>query len=562
MKIDLDQDPIESIPSNAAKFAPHSKRSFRNHSSLTCASRVASNATKVTKRPRTEFESESEVIDDESKMDVATPEFIAKKSLVNKVNRLLADEITRHLDPESHRRRTGDAAYRKIRSELNRRLTEKGFLIEPLLCSNAYDQIDFMKASKGSLTKNTKAIKRRPDIQAKWLIAMSKSSKAVNDIDSLFDAITSYNDEINDEVKFFPLRLNKAIETVKASRQELVQKAQKIVNAADGKNLKISELVVPVAVIIDTTSCDARDVRLSLILAGYISARSQDQTHIVIDGVLKPLFTTQVDTTTGEEVSVAVPWETLDPVVIDNDMMIDDGDIVDIAAVVPNSALTRLEQSLDLYFQNQVHVSFENKSIDVILYCRQVDHLNENQEQFIELIKQFQTTDRYRGLKLRTLRLHRLKPVFIESTEGVLLYQPRHNRPELPSNPNEVTADIVFIVDFTGSMSPYMDAVKRELVSIINTLKQSTGVGKIRVAFIGYRDFGDTDRIVQVDFKEQSLMSLVLDTIRGQSASGGGDAPEDLLSAMVAARTLSWSSHIRLSVIITDAEGKLFTSFT
>lgn len=34
----------------------------------------------------------------------------------------------------------------------------------------------------------------------------------------------------------------------------------------------------------------------------------------------------------------------------------------------------------------------------------------------------------------------------------------------------------------------------------------------------------------------------------------GGDAPEDLLSAVVSAKTLSWRSMVRLAVIITDAE--------
>jgi hypothetical protein len=34
---------------------------------------------------------------------------------------------------------------------------------------------------------------------------------------------------------------------------------------------------------------------------------------------------------------------------------------------------------------------------------------------------------------------------------------------------------------------------------------------------------------------------------------GGGDEPEDLLSGLVAARRLDWRSHVRLSVVITDA---------
>jgi hypothetical protein len=41
--------------------------------------------------------------------------------------------------------------------------------------------------------------------------------------------------------------------------------------------------------------------------------------------------------------------------------------------------------------------------------------------------------------------------------------------------------------------------------------------------------------------------------IAAEQADGGGDIPEDMLSAFVAANQLSWQSHVRLQVIISDA---------
>lgn len=67
-------------------------------------------------------------------------------------------------------------------------------------------------------------------------------------------------------------------------------------------------------------------------------------------------------------------------------------------------------------------------------------------------------------------------------------------------------------------------------------------------------DYEDEGRIVRVDFCESDKINDILDVIRDQDASGGGDSPEDLLSAMHTVRSLSWQSDLRFCVVITDAE--------
>lgn len=47
----------------------------------------------------------------------------------------------------------------------------------------------------------------------------------------------------------------------------------------------------------------------------------------------------------------------------------------------------------------------------------------------------------------------------------------------------------MFIMDCTGSMTPWIDAAKREIKSIIDCLKNQFFNLKIRVSFVGYRDY-------------------------------------------------------------------------
>ena len=47
------------------------------------------------------------------------------------------------------------------------------------------------------------------------------------------------------------------------------------------------------------------------------------------------------------------------------------------------------------------------------------------------------------------------------------------------------------------------------------------GVQKVRVAFVGYRDYNDTDRIVKCDFRNNNDVEAILTIIRGQEATGG-----------------------------------------
>lgn len=105
-------------------------------------------------------------------------------------------------------------------------------------------------------------------------------------------------------------------------------------------------------------------------------------------------------------------------------------------------------------------------------------------------------------------------------------------------------ADLVFLVDVTGSMAPVIDALKTNIGLFIDSLVQQDAnnacpVRDWRARVVGYRDF-DVDR---EPFAAHPFVRDV-DALKGQlnrlRADGGGDEPESLLDALY--KVATWGS--------------------
>lgn len=101
-------------------------------------------------------------------------------------------------------------------------------------------------------------------------------------------------------------------------------------------------------------------------------------------------------------------------------------------------------------------------------------------------------------------------------------------------------ADIVFLVDVTGSMAPCIDALRRNIEAFIDSLSQgdpnnAAPVKDWRGKVVGYRDIEAAEAeglpwIVDNDFvRDASALKAQLGTLQ---ANGGGDEPESLLDAL------------------------------
>lgn len=114
------------------------------------------------------------------------------------------------------------------------------------------------------------------------------------------------------------------------------------------------------------------------------------------------------------------------------------------------------------------------------------------------------------------------------------------------------TADIAFIVDATGSMGDEINFLKSDLVNIIERAALSNSTS-LRTAALFYRDEGDEYLTRHDDFTDAINTQKF---VSNQKASGGGDYPEAVHSALkVAMQNLTWndSARARIAFLILDA---------
>ncbi|XP_028401291.1 alpha-protein kinase vwkA-like [Dendronephthya gigantea] len=120
------------------------------------------------------------------------------------------------------------------------------------------------------------------------------------------------------------------------------------------------------------------------------------------------------------------------------------------------------------------------------------------------------------------------------------------------------TVDVCFLIDCTGSMDPYIDQVKLKIDALVAHCKTIFDDLNLRVAFVGYRDHYDGDRVC--DDEERIISLQFTDNIANFRSFvsiikvyGGGDAAEDVFGGLEEAGNLEWSSPTRILFHVTDA---------
>eukprot|EP01084_Bolivina_argentea_P130505 230372_1 len=116
--------------------------------------------------------------------------------------------------------------------------------------------------------------------------------------------------------------------------------------------------------------------------------------------------------------------------------------------------------------------------------------------------------------------------------------------------------DIAFVLDCTGSMNSYIQSCKDNIISISTRLSKEVENCDVQFALVSYRDIPpqDTSFITKkLDFTPISFKIQI--ELEGISASGGGDVPEALTSALYDCYNgLTWrNKSIKIIIVITDA---------
>jgi hypothetical protein len=110
------------------------------------------------------------------------------------------------------------------------------------------------------------------------------------------------------------------------------------------------------------------------------------------------------------------------------------------------------------------------------------------------------------------------------------------------------TADILFVVDATGSMGDEIEYLKSELLDVVGRAEGLNSQLSLRVGSVFYRDEGDEFLTRVSPFS--TILQLTHAFINNQRADGGGDYEEAVHTALSTAITqLSWSEDARARLI-------------
>lgn len=135
------------------------------------------------------------------------------------------------------------------------------------------------------------------------------------------------------------------------------------------------------------------------------------------------------------------------------------------------------------------------------------------------------------------------------------------------TNAAELGLEVRFVIDMTGSMQPYLDAVVGAVTRLTTQLEESGSGAQIRYGLVGYTDISsecsDCRFPVAKNFfpggavSAEELVKTLADDPSAK-ANGGGDWPETVFEGMNEAVSAGWTPNsLRVIVLIGDASSNL-----
>ncbi|OTA81211.1 hypothetical protein M434DRAFT_380457 [Hypoxylon sp. CO27-5] len=116
------------------------------------------------------------------------------------------------------------------------------------------------------------------------------------------------------------------------------------------------------------------------------------------------------------------------------------------------------------------------------------------------------------------------------------------------------SVDLLFLMDTTNSMGPYIDAAKKQVHSIVAETKEAfLNEAQVRVSVVGYKDHADRPNIQFLDFVPDTVsVNRFLDSLTAL-ATNDNDWPEDVLGGVQQAINATWTQKTRCIIHIADA---------
>ena len=114
--------------------------------------------------------------------------------------------------------------------------------------------------------------------------------------------------------------------------------------------------------------------------------------------------------------------------------------------------------------------------------------------------------------------------------------------------------DIVYLLDATGSMGSYLKAARDQCINISNQLKSELPQFDFNFGAVFYRDPIDCAGEKNHTYSLKNDVNALKSELGSESASGGGDGPEDWVGGFeMALDNIAWRKGTRLIIHIADA---------
>ena len=114
------------------------------------------------------------------------------------------------------------------------------------------------------------------------------------------------------------------------------------------------------------------------------------------------------------------------------------------------------------------------------------------------------------------------------------------------------STDLLFLIDTTSSMTPYLEAAKDQIRSIVSDIKTTfLNEPDVHIAVVSYKDHNDHPNIEFLDFTPSA--DAVRNFLANLYAEGGADMPEDILGGIQQALNATWKQQTRCIIHIADA---------
>eukprot|EP00929_Paragymnodinium_shiwhaense_P099437 TRINITY_DN61080_c0_g1_i1.p1 TRINITY_DN61080_c0_g1~~TRINITY_DN61080_c0_g1_i1.p1 ORF type:complete len:356 (+),score=48.57 TRINITY_DN61080_c0_g1_i1:59-1126(+) len=116
--------------------------------------------------------------------------------------------------------------------------------------------------------------------------------------------------------------------------------------------------------------------------------------------------------------------------------------------------------------------------------------------------------------------------------------------------------DVVFVIDATSSMQPYIDDAKSNVMAIGTQLALHKSAPVLRFGAVFYRDITDVEVVREVPLT--SDVQAVRQEISKVQAQGGGDWREHIGLGLHKALAMDWTGSIRLIYLVADAPANTY----